>query len=353
MRSTDHGQIIDLGRPWRGVGPFLFASRHVDAYPRGNAVGGPETGLAGRALGSDFDHPSGWSMYHGEQVPGFPAHPHRGFETITIVRHGIVDHADSTGAGARYGDGDVQWVTAGRGVSHSEMFPLVHRDRENPFELYQLWLNLPARNKTADPEFTMQWREDIPVVTPADARGTATVTVIAGAFEGTAPLAPPAASWASDPNSDVAVWLIDLGPDSEVSIPATNSDGTERLLYVHGGDRAAIRVDGALVRNGEGFAQRKRGPLTLSTAADPATVLVLQGVPLNEPVVAHGPFVMNTEAEIQQAFADYRRDGFGGWPWPSDAPVYQLDTPRFAKFGDGRIERPRPADTVELEGSTS
>ena len=338
--QTEHGEVVELGRPWRGVGPFLFAGRHVDAYPRGNADGGPASGLAGRPLGNDFNHPSGWSMYHGEQVPGFPAHPHRGFETITIVRRGVVDHADSTGAGARYGDGDVQWVTAGRGVSHSEMFPLVHQDADNPFELYQLWLNLPARNKTAAPEFTMQWREDIPVLTPAGTRGTATVTVIAGDYDGTSPLAPPTASWAADPDSDVAVWLIDLGPDSAVSLPATNADGTERLLYVHGGAEAAIRVDGAAVRNGQGFAQRSRGRLTLSTSDAAATVLVLQGVPIDEPVVAHGPFVMNTEAEIRQAFADYRRDRFGGRPWPSEAPVYNLDTPRFATFGDGRIEHP-------------
>lgn len=344
--TTTHsarGRVVELGKPWRGVGPFLFASRHVDKYPRGNAQGGPASSLEGRSLGNDFNHPSGWNMYHGDQVPGFPAHPHRGFETVTIVRHGVVDHADSTGAGARYGDGDVQWVTAGRGVIHSEMFPLLQQDAENPFELYQLWLNLPAAKKDAAPEFTMQWREDIPVVSFAGA----TVTVIAGDFDGTAPSAAPKASWAAARDSDVAIWLIDLDSHASIAIPDTNSDATERLLYVHGGAEACVSVDGATVRDGQGFAQTARGSLTLSTAQAPATVLVLQGVAINEPVVAHGPFVMNTDAEIQQAFADYRRDQFGGWPWPDSAPVYELTTPRFAKFGDGRIEYPA---TVSARG---
>ncbi|MGK2318429.1 pirin family protein [Gordonia rhizosphera] len=332
------GTVVDLGKPWRGVGPFLFASRHVDKYPRGNAQGGPASGLDGRPLGSDFNHPSGWSMYHGHRVPGFPAHPHRGFETVTIARQGIVDHADSTGAGARYGDGDVQWVTAGRGVSHSEMFPLVNQDADNPFELYQLWLNLPAANKGAAPEFTMQWHEDIPVVTGSEG---AKVTVIAGEFDGTAPLAPPKASWAASRDSDVAIWLIDLEPNSSIEIPATNSDAAERLLYVHGDAKASVSVDGTTVHDGQGFAQTTRSRLTLATSAVPATVLVLQGAPLNEPVVSYGPFVMNTDAEIEQAFADYRRDQFGGWPWPDTAPVYDLDAPRFAMYGDGRIEHPR------------
>jgi redox-sensitive bicupin YhaK (pirin superfamily) len=112
---------------------------------------------AGRNLGQDFTVKDGWRMYHGRVVPGFPSHPHRGFETVTVVRRGLVDHADSTGAAARYGGGDVQWLTAGSGIQHAEMFPLLARDRGNPLELFQIWLNLPAADKMAEPHFAMVW----------------------------------------------------------------------------------------------------------------------------------------------------------------------------------------------------
>jgi redox-sensitive bicupin YhaK (pirin superfamily) len=137
-------------------------------------------------------------MYHGETVPGFPAHPHRGFETVTIVRRGLIDHSDSLGATARFGGGDVQWLTAGRGIVHAEMFPLVDEANANPLELFQIWLNLPAHSKMAEPHFTMLWAEDIPRRTATDANGGATEIVgIAGRVGGIAPPSPPPKSWAS------------------------------------------------------------------------------------------------------------------------------------------------------------
>src|SRR5262245_14056027 len=115
MRDDTILETAPLGFPWPAVDPFLFCAHHDDAYPAGNDAMGPATSLAGRDLGQDFTVRDGWRMYHGEVVPGFPAHPHRGFETVTIVRRGLVDHSDSLGAAARFGNGDVQWLTAGRG----------------------------------------------------------------------------------------------------------------------------------------------------------------------------------------------------------------------------------------------
>ena len=134
-------KIRALGFQWETSDPFLFCVHHEDNFPAGNELMGPKASLDGRHMGQDFIVKDGFRMYHGMTVPGFPGHPHRGFETITVVRKGMVDHCDSTGAAGRYGNGDVQWMTAGKGVQHSEMFPLLNQDKDNPLELFQIWLN--------------------------------------------------------------------------------------------------------------------------------------------------------------------------------------------------------------------
>lgn len=153
--------IKPLGFNWETSDPFLFCVHHVDAYPRGDEQLGPAASLAGRNIGQDFTPKDGWRMYHGEHVPGFPAHPHRGFETITVVLDGFVDHSDSHGATGRYGNGDVQWMTAGRGLQHAEMFPLLHQDKPNNLELFQIWLNLPSTKKMVAPHYKMLWAEEM------------------------------------------------------------------------------------------------------------------------------------------------------------------------------------------------
>ena len=160
-------------------------------------------------------------MYHGQAVPGFPAHPHRGFETVTYVRQGLIDHSDSLGAAARFGRGDVQWLTAGAGVVHSEMFPLLDRDGPNTLELFQIWLNLPSADKMVDPHFTMLWDDDIPRSRRRvdDDGAAAEVTVIAGALGGLVPPAPPPASWASRAESDLAIWHVVLDPGAAWTMP--------------------------------------------------------------------------------------------------------------------------------------
>ncbi len=150
--------VKPLGFPWETQDPFLFCAYHKDEYPKGNELLGPDTELLhGRNIGQDFTIKEGWRMYHGDAIPGFPYHPHRGFETITIVKQGIVDHADSLGAAGRFGSGDVQWMTAGKGIQHSEMFPLLNQEKENTLEIFQVWLNLPKAKKMTEPHFKMLW----------------------------------------------------------------------------------------------------------------------------------------------------------------------------------------------------
>ncbi len=154
--------VKPMGFPWETQDPFLFCAYHRDEYPKGNEQMAPDTSLLkGRNIGQDFTIKDGWRMYHGSTIPGFPYHPHRGFETITINKEGVVDHSDSLGAAGRFGKGDVQWMTAGRGIQHSEMFPLIHKDTENPLEIFQVWLNLPKASKFVEPHFKMLWKDSI------------------------------------------------------------------------------------------------------------------------------------------------------------------------------------------------
>ena len=328
-----------LGFPWATMDPFLFCVHHVDNYPKGDGKFGPAASLAGRRLGQDFMNIDGWNMYHGEQVPGFPGHPHRGFETVTIVRHGLIDHADSLGAAARFGAGDVQWLTAGRGIVHSEMFPLLKTEDGNPLELFQIWLNLPARSKFAEPHFTMLWSEDVPRETVIDATGARTeVVCVAGRVGGADALPPPPDSWAAAEDSDVAIWVITMEPGAQWTLPPARGDGTKRALYYFDGEGASLGGQPLASRSVNDV--RTDAPLPLvNGAAGKAQFLVLQGRPIGEPVVQSGPFVMNSEQEIRQAHADYRQTGFGGWPWPDGAPVHGGDPTRFARHTDGKVER--------------
>jgi len=332
--------IGTLGFPWETLDPFLFCVHHDDAYPRGNAAFGPDALLAGRNLGQDFAGLDGWRMYHGMTVPGFPSHPHRGFETVTIVRRGLVDHSDSLGAMARFGGGDVQWLTAGRGIVHAEMFPLLNREAPNRLELFQIWLNLPTRSKMAPPHFTMFWSEQIPHHELADAQGAQTeVVCIAGRLDGApAPLAPPPDSWASQAESDLAIWTLRMAPGARWTLPPAAGAGTRRKLYFFAGH--SVRVDGTMVDRHAALELRATQAVELHNGPEAAEFLLLQGRPIGEPVAQYGPFVMNTQQELQQAFADYRSTGFGGWPWKDDAPVHGPDPVRFARHVDGRDERP-------------
>ncbi|ABM95599.1 pirin family protein [Methylibium petroleiphilum] len=229
---------------------------------------------------------------------GVGQHPHRGFETVTIVYAGEVEHRDSTGAGGSIGPGDVQWMTAGRGIVHEEFHGRDYARRGGPFEMLQLWVNLPAKDKRVAPAYQGITAAQIPHVELPDAAGT--VRVIAGELQG---VVGPARSF-----SPINLWDLRLvaGRPVRLSVPA----GHTTALFVLKG---ALRADGSDTVVGEAelaVLEREGDTLQIEAVAD-ATLLLLGGEPLNEPVVGQGPFVMNTPAEIRQAFVDYQSGQFG------------------------------------------
>lgn len=318
---------------WDTDDPFLFCAHHLDYYPEGDDSMGPKVSTRGRQIGQDFDMSNTWRMYHGEHVPGFPEHPHRGFETVTVTLDGLIDHFDSVGASGRYGFGDVQWMTAGKGCQHSEMFPLVNSDGPNTLHLFQIWLNLPSYSKFVEPNYKMIWKEELKKIEPADG---VKMTIIAGTFSGTKAIDPTPDSWASDPEHKVDIFLVEMGPGSQFDLLNT-SDTVNRNIYIYEGTTLQL--------NGEKVTANHRVKLgnidtTIYNTGSTAKLLVLQGEPINEPVAKYGPFVMNTQNEIHQAFSDYQKTQFGGWPWDRSDPVFPREGGRVAKYKDGSVSYP-------------
>lgn len=329
--------IKPMGFLWDTLDPFLFCAHHEDFFPAGNADMGPTTALDGRHLGDDFIIKDGFRMYHGKKVPGFPGHPHRGFETVTIVRKGLVDHSDSLGASGRYGDGDVQWMTAGKGVQHAEMFPLVHQDKENTLELFQVWLNLPAKDKMVDPHFKMLWGSAIPKIAHKDNDGkTSTVEIMAGQFGKEMAPPPPPGSWAAKAENEVMILNILMEPNAKLTLPKAKGI-VNRVLYYYEGTQ--ITMAGTIIPKYNAVVVDGSQDIEIINGNDEANILVLSGKPIGEQVMQYGPFVMNTKEEIQQAFADYHATQFGGWPWQSYDNVHPRNEPRFAKHADGTYEK--------------
>ena len=229
---------------------------------------------------------------------GVGRHPHRGFETVTIVYAGEVEHRDSTGAGGSIGPGDVQWMTAGRGIVHEEYHGSDYARRGGPFEMLQLWVNLPAKDKRVAPGYQGITAAQIPRVELPEAAGT--VRVIAGELQG---VAGPARSY-----SPMNLWDLRLvaGKPVRLTVPA----GHTTALFVLKG---ALRVDGSdtVVGEAELAVLEREGDTLQIEAVEDTTLLLLGGEPLDEPVVGQGPFVMNTQAEIRQAFLDYQSGQLG------------------------------------------
>lgn len=293
----------------------------------------------GKNNGADFEHDAVWRMYHGDKVPGFPVHPHRGFETVTVMVEGYVDHFDSKGSKGRYGDGDVQWMTAGKGIQHSEMFPVLSMDKENPMELFQFWLNLPQKDKFAEPGYKMLWNEEIPIVNEKDNNGNnIQVRILAGEYKNVKSLDPLPASWAYDRNNHVNIWFIYLDGEARFSIPAI-SKTLNRMLYNDKG--GSILIDGTIIENQYSVHLDGSVDVLIENGDKPTVLLLVEGEPINEPIAMHGPFAMNTIGELKQAYSDYQETEFGGWQWDREDPVNNRKDDRFANYENNKkIEYP-------------
>lgn len=332
-------EIKGLGFHWETLDPFLFCAFHHDHFPPGNKNLGPHQAfLEGRFLGNDFAKRDGFRMYHGQQVPGFPGHPHAGFETITLVEKGYVDHSDSLGAKGRFGFGDVQWMTAGKGVLHSEMFPLVNQQEDNPLLLFQIWLNLPKRSKRVEPHFKMYWNELIPVEEIlSDHHKKTTVKIIAGKLCKTQALPPTPDSFAAADKNHVNVWRISMEEGAQFQLPKNNVATNRSLYFFEGGE---IEINGKKVESGHQIILDSQMETTLLCTSNNAEFLYLEALPINETVVQRGPFVASSAQEMNEFIQEYQTTEYGGWPFEVYENVHPADAGRFAQHADGKIEYP-------------
>jgi len=228
---------------------------------------------------------------------GVGEHPHRGFETVTIVYEGEVEHRDSSGGGGRIGPGDVQWMTAASGVVHEEFHGRDFARRGGMFEMVQLWENLPAKNKMSPPRYQSILKSEIPIVNLPDGHGTA--RIIAGDFDG--------ATGPAKTFTPIQLWDLQLNEGQRTEIAV--QDGYTVALAVLKGD---LRVSGSeSIQTAEVGLFDRAGKTIHIESVSPATVLFLSGEPIDEPIVGQGPFVMNTADEIRQAISDYMNGKMG------------------------------------------
>ena len=228
---------------------------------------------------------------------GVGQHPHRGFETVTIVYDGEVEHRDSTGAGGTIGPGDVQWMTAAKGIIHEEFHSEAFARSGGALEMVQLWVNLPAKDKMTDAGYQTILDGDIPTLPLADNAGS--LRLIAGEFDG---VKGPARTF-----TPIDVWDMRLKAGRSVTLDLHAGRNTALVVL-----RGTVRINGTEVaREGQLALFERDGTQLRLESSDDAMVLLLSGEPIDEPIVGHGPFVMNTEQEIHQAFADYQSGQFG------------------------------------------
>lgn len=244
-----------------------------------------------------LDHAGPYTFKPARKPRGVGQHPHRGFETVTLVYEGELEHRDSTGSGGKIGEGDVQWMTAGAGIVHEEFHSRAFTERGGRLEMVQLWVNLPARDKDASAAYQTLLNADIPTVSLDDNAGH--VRVVAGSYLGHEG---PARTF-----TPINLWDVRLASGGNAVLPV--SDGHTTLLVVLEG---TVQVNGeTIVRDEAVVAFERRGQELYLEANNDAKLLLLSGEPIDEPVAGYGPFVMNREEELQQAFVDFQNGKYG------------------------------------------
>lgn len=278
VRSAPKGHWVGDGFPVRSLFTYDSHAHHVSPF-----------------LLLDYAGPATFAPT--TQARGVGQHPHRGFETVTIVYEGEVEHNDSTGAGGKIGPGDVQWMTAASGILHKEYHSRDFTRTGGTLEMVQLWVNLPAKDKMAEPRYQTLLNQDIPTVALPDGAGQ--VRVIAGDYQGQ--------RGSAKTFTPIDVWDIRLNPGhvTQFSVP----EGRTLILVVL---RGTVQVNGSQIAREAQMAvlDREGSDIELEANSD-ATVLLLSGEPIDEPIVGHGPFVMNTAEEINQAIVDFNSGRFG------------------------------------------
>lgn len=216
------------------------------------------------------------------------------------------------------------------------MFPLINQDRENPLELFQIWLNLPKAKKLTNPHFAMLWGDTIPLFNHKDSNNLNTqVRVVAGRIGDTVAPDPAPDSWAAESRNEVAIWTIKMDAGAELVMPGASATVNRSLFFYSG---PSVGIDGKNFTSHQAIELRGDCNVELKNGPAESHLLLLQGKPINEPVAQYGPFVMNTQQEIHQAMEEFRQSHFGGWPWPSHEHVHPREKSRFARYPSGREE---------------
>lgn len=244
-----------------------------------------------------LDHAGPWHFEPGDKPRGVGSHPHRGFETVTFVSKGEVAHRDSSGGGGTIGPGEVQWMTAGAGIIHEEFHSQAFTQQGGDMEMVQLWVNLPARDKSTPPAYQTLTQDQIPVVSLGDDVGT--LRVVAGQYQ--------QATGPARTFTPINAWQLDLVQDAETELVLP--EGHTSLIVVQEG---TLLVQGEAVARASDLIELSRGGQRVTLSANNAArLVVLTGEPIDEPIVGYGPFVMNNEAEIRESFEAFQQGRFG------------------------------------------
>jgi redox-sensitive bicupin YhaK (pirin superfamily) len=342
-RYRDSGPVLREQKAemhWDTEDPFIFASHHHDDYPKGNRQQAPPLEeIKRRQLGNDYSPMYGYRMYQGKVAPGFPAHPHWGYETVTICTEGYVDHYDSLGNQGRFGYGDVQWLTAGSLYAHDEMYPLAFADRGNPHSVTQIMINLPLAKKNTPVELNNVWAEDVPVEEDEGWKAW----LYAGTFAGKTAVVPNKTSWAADPSHHVRIVRFTLEPGAEITLEAIGKQ-TGRNIYCEGPVSVGEKKFIPLTR----LKLKPDTECTVKNGDKANEVWLLEGDPINEKQSSWGPVVLGTDAEVRHANNVVRKTMIDDWPWDFINKTQPVATDRFIRYADGTEKRPKQKDPREL-----